>query len=40
MIAGETGALAQDFMESDELVLPILNIFAQCTRTLHAARNI
>jgi len=35
-----TDALAQDFMASDELLLPILNILAQCTRTLYATRNI
>jgi len=30
---------AQDFLANDELVLLILKAFAQCTRSLYAARN-
>ena len=34
-----TNAHAQDFSVKDELLLPILLPFAQCTRLLHAPRN-
>jgi hypothetical protein len=32
-------AHAQDFVKKDELLLCILNAFAQCTSSLHATRN-
>jgi hypothetical protein len=35
-----TDAHAQDFVASDEFLLPILNVFGQCTRFLDATRNI
>jgi len=34
-----TDAQAQDFVENDDLLEPILKVFAQCSRPLHAAQN-
>jgi len=34
-----TDAHAQDFLTNDVLILPILQALAQCTCSLHAARN-
>jgi len=33
-------ARAHDFVSKDELLLPILKAFAECSRLLHAARSL